>query len=135
VPPLTAEPPTPDVVVAEVAPPIPGEYRRGFRSLPTGPTGITETGTAPVIVPVVDPPSSGLAGWALTFAIAALLVSFVVGWGIPIGIGAAIAAILALRRPLESRPMAVWALVLALVSVVYSIGWLLWAAYLLNLIN
>ena len=37
-------------------------------------------------------------------------------------------AIAALRRPWESRSLAVWALCLSLVSVIYSAGWLWWAS-------
>ena len=60
--------------------------------------------------------------------IAALVVSMFVGWGFPIGLVAIVTAIIALRRPLESRAVAVWALVLGAVSVLYSAGWLLFAA-------
>ncbi len=34
----------------------------------------------------------------------------------------------ALRRPWESRALAVWALCLSVVSLVYSAGWLWWAS-------
>ena len=57
----------------------------------------------------------------------ALAVSFFVGWGIPVAIVAVIAAVMALRRPVESRAMARWALVLGLTATVYSLGWLVWA--------
>lgn len=67
------------------------------------------------------------AGWALTFAVLGLVMSFIVGWGFPIGIVGMILAILALRRPWERREVAVWALVLSLLSLVYSAGWLGWA--------
>ena len=60
--------------------------------------------------------------------IAALIVAMFVGWGFPIGLVAIITAIVALRRPLESRMAAVWALVLGAVSLLYSAGWLLFAA-------
>jgi hypothetical protein len=39
----------------------------------------------------------------------------------------------ALRRPVESRQVAVWALVIGIVSVLYSAGWLWWAASRANL--
>ena len=80
-------------------------------------------------------PSPSLAAWALAFSIAGLIVSLFVGWGFPIGLLGAVAAIVALRRPLESRSIAVWALVLGLVSVLYSAGWLLWAASRTNLLG
>jgi hypothetical protein len=76
-----------------------------------------------------------MAAWALVFAIAALLVSTLVGWGFPIGFVAIITAIVALRRPLESRAVAVWALVLGVVSVLYSAGWLLYAATQMNVLG
>ena len=59
--------------------------------------------------------------------------SLFVGWGFPIGLVGVVSAILALRRPLESRAVAVWALVLGIVSVLYSAGWLLFAASRANL--
>jgi hypothetical protein len=84
-------------------------------------------------MPTPAPPRRGLANWALAFSIAGLLVSLFVGWGFPIGLVGIVSAILALRRPLESRAVAVWALVLGVVSVIYSAGWLLYAASLANL--
>ncbi len=85
---------------------------------------------APVQWAPVEPavPARGLAAWALGFAIVALVVAMFVGWGFPIGLVAIVTAIVALRRPLESRAVAVWALVLGVVSVLYSAGWLLFAA-------
>ena len=62
------------------------------------------------------------------FGILGLAVSFLVGWGFLIGLVGAGLAIAALRRPWESRQLAVWALCLSLVSVVYSAGWLWWAS-------
>ena len=44
-------------------------------------------------------------------------------------------AIFALRRPLESRGMAVWAIAIGAVSILYSAGWLLFAASRANLIG
>ena len=66
-------------------------------------------------------------------AIVGLLVSLFVGWGFPIGLVAVVSAILALRRPLESRAVAVWAIALGVLSIVYSAGWLLYAASRANL--
>lgn len=119
---------------------LPGARREGYTKLPTGPVGIE-----PVVVsgPQIDSPagpswepSTGvgpsadytrLAPWALFAAIVALGASFFVGWGIPIAIVAVIASIMSLRRPVESRAIARWALVLSLAATVYSLGWLVWA--------
>ena len=73
------------------------------------------------------PPS--LAGWALAVAIIGLIVSFVVGWGFPVGIIAIITAIAALRRPGARRQAAAWALALGILSILYSA---LWIAVALN---
>ncbi|GAB2832732.1 hypothetical protein ACFQ0P_09485 [Microbacterium insulae] len=136
------EPPSPDVVAADEVSALPGVHRGGYLRLPTAPVAITretapaEPGTdedvplvsAQWVMPAPEPPHRGLAGWALAFSIAGLLVSLFVGWGFPIGLVGVGSAILALRRPLESRAVAVWALVVGTVSVLYSAGWLLYAA-------
>lgn len=125
----------------EVAPEpgLPGAHRGGFSRLPTAPIGITvesapdELGSAfdapvawgPVIVP---PARRGVAAWALAASIIGLVVSLFVGWGFPIGLVGVIAAIVALRRPVESRGVAAWAIVLGILSILYSAGWLLYAA-------
>jgi hypothetical protein len=120
---------------------LPGARRDGYTKLPTGPVGIE-----PVVAsgPVADAPASDeewapsvtemipvddarLAPWALLAAIVALGTSFFVGWGIPVAIVAVIAAIMSLRRPVESRAIGRWALVLGLCATVYSLGWLVWA--------
>ncbi|MBD7958528.1 hypothetical protein H9651_12835 [Microbacterium sp. Sa4CUA7] len=128
------EPPSTDVVPADESLRLPGEHRGGFSRLPTAPVEVTraETGTTATWI---EPqrPLVGLAGWALGFSVAGLLIACFVGWGFPIGIGSAITAIVALRRPLENRAVAVWALVLGIVSVLYSAGWLVWAAQTANI--
>lgn len=119
---------------------LPGARRDGYAKLPTGPVSIE-----PVVVsgPEVDAPSieaewapstdatavdeTRLAPWALMAAIVALSASFFVGWAIPIAVVAVIAAIMSLRRPVENRGIARWALVLGLCATVYSLGWLVWA--------
>ncbi|WP_341975672.1 hypothetical protein [Microbacterium sp. LWO13-1.2] len=121
---------------------IPGARGDGYTRLPTGPVGIE-----PVVASGPDPDAVGapaaeweptgtdgteiedtrLAPWALLAAIVALGTSFFVGWGIPVAIVAVIAAIMSLRRPVESRAIARWALVLGLCAMVYSLGWLVWA--------
>ncbi|UUE21548.1 hypothetical protein [Microbacterium sp. J1-1] len=118
---------------------LPGARREGYAKFPTGPVGIE-----PVVAsgPDIDArddvewePSTDaspiddtrLAPWALLAAIVALGASFFVGWGIPVAIVAVIAAAMSLRRPVESRAIARWALVLGLCATVYSLGWLVWA--------
>lgn len=134
-PAASVEAPSPDVAPVEAESAIPGRHRGGFERWPTAPVGITPVTTAPDLdAPVLwapaEPtrPSRGVAAWALGFAILALIVSFFVGWGFPLGLVAIVTAIIALRRPLESRGVAVWALVLGAVSVLYSAGWLAFAA-------
>lgn len=135
--PLT-EPPSADVQLADEASPLPGAHRGGFSRLPTAPVGIT-TQSAPgepdggIAADArwrmpEPPPSRGIAGWALAFSVGGLIVSLFLGWGFPLGLVGAVSAIVALRRPIESRQAAVWALVLGILSIVYSAGWLLWAA-------
>jgi len=77
--------------------------------------------------PPVPPRPPSLAPWALGLAVVALATSLFVAWTLPLGVIAAVAAIISLRRPFDSRRVAVWALVLSAVSIVYSVGWLLWA--------
>ncbi|SFR94718.1 hypothetical protein SAMN04487846_1010 [Microbacterium sp. cf046] len=129
------EAPSPDVAPVEAESALPGMHRGGFERWPTAPVAVTPIPSAPDLdAPVLwasaepSAPSRGMAAWALGFAIVALVVSMFVGWGFPIGLVAIVTAIVALRRPLESRAVAVWALVLGGVSVLYSAGWLLFAA-------
>ncbi len=109
---------------------LPGEHRGGFHRAMTQPVdvGETGTGTAPVQWAPTPAPLPHSAGWALTFAILGLIVSFLVGWAFLIGLVGAGLAIAALLRPWESRGMAVWALCLSVLSVIYSAGWLWWAS-------
>lgn len=130
---------SPDVDLAQDASPLPGVHRGGFQRLPTAPVAVTVE-TAPAEPGGEFHPDDtswtatdsafhrGLAGWALAFAIVGLIVSMFVGWGFPIGLVAVVSAIIALRRPLESRAVAVWAIVLGTLSILYSAGWLLYAA-------
>jgi hypothetical protein len=148
-PPAAAvEPPSPDVALADEATPLPGMHRGGFLRLPTAPIDLT-TESAPAepgagdepepiaqwLMPEPATPRRGIAGWALAFSIGGLLASLFVGWGFPIGLVGVVSAILALRRPLENRAVAVWALVLGTISVLYSAGWLLFAASRANLLG
>ncbi|WP_206535696.1 hypothetical protein [Microbacterium sp. 4R-513] len=145
--PADTRPPSPtvDAPTQEIGPVgaesvLPGGHRGGFQRLPTGPVGITSQSApadpdgehpAPLVqwaMPEPEQPRRGLAGWALVFAILGLVLSLFVGWGFPLGMAGIVAGILALRRPLESRGVAIWAIVLAGVSILYSVGWLLFAA-------
>jgi len=120
---------------------LPGARRDAYTSLPTGPVGIEPlVAQGPQLdeveewEPAAPPPEPvddvRLAPWALLAAVVALGSSFFVGWVIPVAIVAVIAAIMSLRRPVESRAVAVWALVLGLIATVYSLGWLVWAGVL-----
>ncbi len=73
-----------------------------------------------------------LAAIALGLAVVALVSSFFFGWGIPVALAAVVVAVLALRRPAESRPVAMWALLLGLLASVFSIGWLIWLSMQLD---
>ena len=138
--PPRVEPPSPDIDLAADASSLPGAHRGGFSRLPTAPLDVTtewassEPGTAsyePVTTEWLmpsRPASRGLAGWALGIAIMGLIGSLVVGWAFPIGLAGIVPAIIALRNPVESRGVAIWALVLGTVSILYSAGWLWWVA-------
>jgi len=118
---------------------IPGARRDGYAKLPTGPVGIEPVVVSGPDLDAVDDTEwepatdatviddTRLAPWALLAAIVALGTSFFVGWGIPVAVVSVVAAIMSLRRPVESRAMGRWALVLGLCATVYSLGWLVWA--------
>jgi hypothetical protein len=97
---------------------------------PDEPTGeiALPPGASPVEVNAPLAERARLASWALAVGLVALAVSFFVGWGFPLGLAAIVVAVVAVRRPWESRAVAVWALVLGALSVVYSAGWLVYAA-------
>ncbi len=97
---------------------------------PDGDTGEIELppGAEPVEVRALVAERARLASWALGIALVGLAASFFVGWGFPLGLAAIVVATIALRRPWESRSVAVWALALGVLSVVYSAGWLVYAA-------
>jgi len=142
------EAPSADVAPADSAA-LPGVHRGGFQRELTepvpvavplvpsagsplaSPPGVAATGWAPepdvrwAPEPEVLPRS---APWALTLAVLGLIVSLLVGWGFLIGLAGAVLAIVALRRPWESRAVAVWALCLSVLSLAYSAGWLWWAS-------
>ncbi|SDQ97871.1 hypothetical protein [Microbacterium sp. cf332] len=136
------EAPSDDVVAAPGVTALPGEHRGGFQREFTQPTPLAvpievereteaprvEWAPAPEVLP-----RSG--AWALGLSIVALVLSFFVGWAVPLGIAAVVTAVIALRRPWESRTIALWALALGVLSVLYSAGWLVWAAYRADLIG
>jgi hypothetical protein len=145
--PPRVEPASPDIDIVAASSMLPGSHRGGFFRLPTAPIAVTVQ-SAPTepdgdLTPASaqwlasDEPQihKGLAGWALAFAIIGLAVSLFVGWGFPIGLVAVVSAVFALRRPLENRAMAVWAIAIGAVSILYSAGWLLYAAMRANLIG
>lgn len=124
------EPPSEDVAVADSAA-LPGAHRGGFQRGFTEPVPITasvHTEVAWAPEPEADTALPRIAAWALTFSILGLIVSLLVGWGFPIGLVGVALAIVALRRPWESRGVAVWALCLSILSIMYSAGWLWWAS-------
>ncbi|MDL9979081.1 hypothetical protein [Microbacterium candidum] len=131
-------PPASDLAPTMDAASLPGAHRGGFSRELTGPVGVTiqsapiEPGTEDALdyTPAewAQPsPRVRFAAWALGFAIVGLLVSFLVGWGFLLGIVGIIAGVVSLRRD-EARAMAIWAIVLAAVSILYSAGWLVFAA-------
>ncbi|MFH8252079.1 hypothetical protein ACH3VR_17070 [Microbacterium sp. B2969] len=143
-PSATTQPPSPDVAEVSSESVLPGAHRGGFSRLPTAPVEIT-TQSAPAepesepidirwAMPTPEAPRRGVGGWALLFSILGLVVSLFVGWGFPLGIAGIVAGIMALRRPLESRAVAVWAIALGALSILYSAGWLLFAAVASGLI-
>ena len=146
--PPVVEPPSSDLAPVAAESGIPGRHRGGFERWPTAPIGVAaaipvpehDESPAPVPEPLVpeplllwaprEPPTPyrGFATWALGLSVAALVVSTIVGWGFPLGLAGIVLAIISLRRPLENRTAAIWALVVGVVSVLYSAGWLWFAA-------
>ncbi len=64
---------------------------------------------------------------ALALAIPALAASLLVGWVFPLGIAALVCGVLAVRTP-QQRAAGIWAIALAAASLLYSTGWLVYAA-------
>lgn len=137
----TLEEPRPEVERPAGTARMPGAPREGYASMPTGPldlepvvaSGPADTAGSPAVewAPndgTVSEDNTRLAPWALVAAIVALVASWFVGWGIPLAIVAVIAAIMSLRRPVENRAIARWALILGLAATIYSLVWLIWAA-------
>lgn len=122
------------------AAPVPGA-KKGYDHLPTGPLNVEPVVSGPDAdaaafqyaewEPHSEPKQvddARLAPWALFAAIVALAASMFVGWAIPVAVIAVIAAVMSLRRPVENREMALWALVLGIAATVFSAVWLIWAA-------
>ncbi|MDT0156424.1 hypothetical protein Q9R19_02175 [Microbacterium sp. ARD32] len=132
------EGPTPEVERPEGGAALPGASK-GYGRLPTAPVPVDRTVEGPdaeQFAGAWEPTAQSehgpaddakLAPWALLAAIVALATSMFVGWGIPVAVVAVIAGIMSLRRPIESRAMATWALVLGLCATLFSSGWLIWA--------
>jgi hypothetical protein len=133
------EPASPDVVVPSSTAGLPGAHRGGFATPPTAPVELAQlvpveaprefvptTGTA--TLPVATSASWNPGTYALLFAITGLTASFVVGWLFPLAIIGVVFAVIALRRPSQRRRGA-WALALALLALIYSAGWLVYAAF------
>lgn len=132
------ENPTPEVARPGGSTALPGAAK-GYDKLPTAPVPVERTiensdavvrgAWEPAEPPEAEPVDDArLAPWALFAAIVALATSMFVGWGVPVAIVAVIAAIMSLRRPIENRGVAMWALVLGLCATLFSTGWLIWAA-------
>ncbi|HWI31676.1 MAG TPA: hypothetical protein VNT50_09285 [Microbacterium sp.] len=141
------EPPTPDVDLDHAMQPearVPGVPAPTFSRLPTGPVDAVTAShaepdpTAPLPQWMVTPPIAphrGLGAWALGFAVVGLVASLFVGWGFPVSLVGVVVAVVALRRPLESRTVAAWALALGILGLLYSAGWLVWAASRMNVLG
>lgn len=66
----------------------------------------------------------GFGGSAVSFGIAAVAGSFVVGWLFPLGFVAIVMGILSVRRESESTVLGGWGIALGILSLIYSAGWL-----------
>lgn len=129
------EPPSDDVLAPTPAADLPGAHRGGFSRAPTAPIDVREqiagheeiaATTATLPTPAAGAPAN-FAALSLGFAVVALIVAIVVGWGFPIGVGAVVLGVMSLRGRVESRPLAVWGVSLGALSLLYSAGWLVYA--------
>lgn len=129
------ESPSDDVIVPTQAAELPGTHRGGFTRPPTAPVDVLEQvaeheelPAATATLPTADAGApANFATLSLGFAVVALIVAIVVGWGFPIGVGAVVLGLMSLRGRMESRPIAVWGVALGALSLVYSAGWLVYA--------
>jgi len=121
-------------------PPLPADVRAAGSEMTTPDAGDDDDGRLPTAqlemaafgdhlipyAPPVPPKPPSVAPWALGVAIIALAAALFTGWLVPIGVVGAILATVSLRRAHDSRRVAVWALALAVVSIAFSVGWLIW---------
>ncbi|WDG18798.1 hypothetical protein [Microbacterium sp. Clip185] len=129
------ESPSDDVVVPTQAAALPGTHRGGFTRPPTAPVDVQEQVAeheeplaTTATLPTTDAGApANFATLSLGFAVVALIVAIVVGWGFPIGVGAVVLGLMSLRGRVESRPIAAWGVALGALSLVYSAGWLVYA--------
>lgn len=131
----TLDAPSPDVAAPAAEAALPGTHRGGFTRPPTAPIDVTEqqpefVPTTGVVVTAAEAARpANLGGIGLGFSIVGLIASLVVGITLPLGLAGIVLGVLSLRRRVESRAIAIWTISLGVVAVVYSAGWLLWAAY------
>lgn len=124
-----------DVIVPTRAADLPGTHRGGFTRPPTAPVDVREQlaqheelpATTATLRTTDAASPANFATLSLGFAVVALIVAIVVGWGFPIGVGAVTLGVMSLRGRVESRPIAAWGVALGALSLVYSAGWLMYA--------
>lgn len=134
------EAPSADVVAPAAETALPGMHRGGFTRPPTAPLDlgafdpqgpqvefVPTTGTVATPVSAVRP--ANFAALGLGFSIVGLIAAIVVGLALPIAVTGAVLGAMSLRRRVESRSLASWAIALGVLGVLYSAGWLAWAAY------
>lgn len=132
------EPASEDVAPAPTDSALPGVHRGGFQReltqpLPVAPPLAVHPDPDDRVSPDVrwipqQPTLPRSAGWSLLFGVLGLVLACFVGWGFPVGLIGVALAVLALRRPWERRETALWGLGLSVASLIYSAGWLWWAA-------
>ncbi|MCC4908007.1 hypothetical protein [Microbacterium sp. cx-59] len=138
--PTSVEAPSTDVETPVAEAVLPGTHRGGFTRPPTAPLALASFGanepriefvpaTGTSVAPVAAVRPANLAAIGLGFAVVGLIASFVVGLALPIALAGLVLGALSLRRRAESRQMAIWAIALGALAVIYSAGWLVWAAY------
>lgn len=129
------ESPSDDIIVPTPSAELPGAHRGGFSRAPTAPVDVQEQVAAheviaPTTATLPTPHTAAPADFAalsLGFAVVALIVAIVVGWGFPIGASAVVLGVMSLRGRVESRPLAAWGVSLGALSLLYSAGWLVYA--------
>lgn len=84
----------------------------------------TDSGPVEVRWAPREPVRRGLGGSALSFGIAALAGSFLVGWLAPLALIGIVIGIFAIRSPVESTRLGAWGIALSILSLIYSAGWI-----------